>query len=90
MLFGRIAAPPWHLRMVMALSRHLPLFSLKLAPSPVSRLQMGETTWVSMFLFLLKISRRFLPYVLIVLGVWILSGAIGMVLPTAKAAAIQY
>jgi cadmium resistance protein CadD (predicted permease) len=36
------------------------------------------------------ISRRFLPYVLIVLGVWILSGAIGLVLPTAKAAAIQY
>jgi cadmium resistance protein CadD (predicted permease) len=36
------------------------------------------------------LSRRFLPYVLIVLGVWILSGAIGLVLPTAKAAAIQY
>ena len=36
------------------------------------------------------LSRRLLPYVLIVLGVWILSGAIGLVLPTAKAAAIQY
>jgi cadmium resistance protein CadD (predicted permease) len=36
------------------------------------------------------LSRRLLPYVLIVLGVWILSGAIGLVLPTAQAASIQY
>ena len=34
------------------------------------------------------LSRRLLPYVLIVLGVWILSGAVGLVLPVADAAKI--
>lgn len=36
-----------------------------------------------------RLSRRLLPYVLIVLGVWILSGAVGLVLPDAQAAAMS-
>ena len=36
-----------------------------------------------------SLSRRLLPYVLIVLGVWILSDAIGLVLPAADAASIH-
>lgn len=35
-----------------------------------------------------SLSRRWLPYVLIVLGVWILSDAIGLILPAADAASI--
>ena len=37
-----------------------------------------------------RLSRRLLPYVLIVLGVWILSGAIGLFLPVASATSIAH
>ena len=37
-----------------------------------------------------RLSRRLLPYVLIVLGVWILSGAIGLLLPVAKDTSIVH
>jgi cadmium resistance protein CadD (predicted permease) len=37
-----------------------------------------------------RLSRRLLPYVLIVLGVWILSGAIGLVMPVAKDTSIVH
>ena len=36
-----------------------------------------------------RLSQRLLPYVLIVLGVWILSGAVGLVLPGAKSTAMS-
>jgi cadmium resistance protein CadD (predicted permease) len=37
-----------------------------------------------------RLSRRLLPYVLIILGVWILSGAVGLVLPPANAASVLH
>jgi len=37
-----------------------------------------------------RLSRRLLPYVLIVLGVWILSGAVDLVLPAADAMAMTH
>lgn len=37
-----------------------------------------------------RLSKRLLPYILIVLGVWILSGAIGLVLPAAHTAPLPH